>query len=207
MTPSFFSCTCAISLIVAGIVLAENNLSVTGTVTDPVDERIAGASVTFISQERVRQTKSEADGSFVIHQITAGPYELEITAPGFAKQRISLNLQDHTMPPIVVALRPGNQSAEEFCGVPASVTYGQLGVEISQLSGTVQDHVHGKELRDAKVTLWRVGNSEPAAQSYSDAEGRFRFDNLLPGLYDLRIAKAGYRPVNIKRLLKLARTD
>ena len=57
-------------------------------------------------------------------------------------------------------------------------------------------------MRNAKVTLWRVGNSEPAAQSYSDAEGRFRFDNLLPGLYDLRIAKAGYRPVNIKRLLK-----
>src|SRR4029077_11910438 len=99
MTPSFFSCTCAISLIVVGIVLAENNLSVTGTVTDPVDERIAGASVTLISQERVRQTKSEADGSFVIHQIPAGPYELEITAPGFAKRRISLNLQDHTMPP------------------------------------------------------------------------------------------------------------
>ena len=83
--------SCAIFLVVSGIVPAQNDISLTGTVKDAVAVPIAGASVTLISPERVRQTKSEVNGSFAFGQITADPYEVEIMALGFAKQKISLN--------------------------------------------------------------------------------------------------------------------
>lgn len=190
-----------IFLVLGGIVHAQNHLSLAGTVRDAVDAPIAGASIALISEERVREVKSEANGSFAFHQVTIGDYEIEVTAPGFRKQTITLKLQDQT-PPLSIALRVGNQPDEELCGSHASLTYGPLVTSNSQLSGTVQDYVNGQALQDAEVTIWKAGDSQPALHSHSDASGRFRFGNLPRGRYDLRISKAGYWPVNVKQLIK-----
>jgi protocatechuate 3,4-dioxygenase beta subunit len=128
---------------------------------------------------------------------------VEITARGFTKQTITLNLQDRTTPPALsITLRIGNQPDEERCGSRASIIYGSLGESNSQLSGTVHDYMHGQALRNAEVTIRKAGDPKAAFESHSDASGRFKFENLPPGPYDLRIVKAGYRPVNIKHLIK-----
>jgi hypothetical protein len=194
----------AMLLLFSGIAQAQNNLSLTGTVEDPLAAPVAGASVALISEERVLQTKSEANGSFVFRQITAGPYEVEITAPGFAKQRISLDLPDRTtLRPLSIVLHVGNQPDEELCGSHASIAYGPLGVANARLSGTVQDYVHGHVLQNAEVSLWKAGDPRAAFQSHSDESGRFTFENLpAAGHYALRITRLGYQPVDIKQLVK-----
>ncbi|HEV7680715.1 MAG TPA: TonB-dependent receptor, partial [Pyrinomonadaceae bacterium] len=70
--------------------------SIRGTVTDPNDAVIRGASVTLTSKEtnEVRTAVTDGSGSYSISALPPGPYTLEVTAANFKKfsQSVVLNV-------------------------------------------------------------------------------------------------------------------
>lgn len=68
---------------------------VAGAVTDPPGAVIPGAVVTLlqVSHAGRRQTRTDAQGQFVLTGLEAGGYELEIAAPGFADGTKRIRLQ------------------------------------------------------------------------------------------------------------------
>src|SRR5690348_14141512 len=65
-----------------------SNTSLTGTIKDPQDRVIAGASLTLtnIATNAVRAQTASAQGGYSFDLLSAGDYRLEVTAPGFRKQ-------------------------------------------------------------------------------------------------------------------------
>src|SRR5579885_1189495 len=59
------------------------------------------------------------------------------------------------------------------------------------LSGTVQDAI-GQPIAAARATLKSSGGAIVAVR-VTDAQGRFRFDALMPGIYELDVTCAGFR--------------
>src|SRR5256714_9422702 len=62
------------------------------------------------------------------------------------------------------------------------------------LSGVVQDQTLAV-LPSAQVTLSAVGAGEPVQTGTTDAAGRFHFDRVLPGDYEVRAEYPGFKPV------------
>ena len=63
-------------------------------------------------------------------------------------------------------------------------------------AGLVANSLTGEPLRKAFVSLQRV--SQPATMETSNAEGRFRFDDLADGEYQLKVERAGYATRHLK---------
>src|SRR6185369_2686991 len=79
----------AILLLVAMAVSAQSNYAVLGgTVYDPQQRPIVGATVQVTSQSTrlARQTTSNEKGIFELNALLPGEYELEVRAQGFASR-------------------------------------------------------------------------------------------------------------------------
>lgn len=65
-----------------------SNTSLTGTIKDPQDRVIAGATLTLtnIATNAVRGQTANAQGGYSFDLLPAGDYRLEVAAPGFRKQ-------------------------------------------------------------------------------------------------------------------------
>lgn len=63
------------------------------------------------------------------------------------------------------------------------------------------DGDYGSTLEDAKVSLRYQAESDTASTVCTDEDGNYRFDECLPGMYELRVEKEGYRTVKQKLLL------
>ena len=59
--------------------------AITGTVTDPQGAVVANAKVTVTNLEtgETRETRTTAEGSYILSELRAGPYRLSVEAPGF----------------------------------------------------------------------------------------------------------------------------
>jgi hypothetical protein len=59
--------------------------AITGTVTDPQGAVVANAKVTATNLEtgETRETRTTAEGSYILSELRAGPYRLSVEAPGF----------------------------------------------------------------------------------------------------------------------------
>lgn len=173
----------------------------TGTVEDPSSYPIAKASVTLVSVDGVLRTDTSQDGSFAFNNIKPGAYQIEIAIHGFFRERLSVNVQDNTAAPPVV-IRPRLCDLPEPCGSDFLVSYGPLGATNSHLQGVVY-HLGGPSpIANAQVTIQRIDDAQPPLRCRSDRTGRFAFENAPAGIYDVKVAKRGYRPVEVKRLIK-----
>src|SRR6185437_14297074 len=67
-----------------------SNTSLTGTIKDPQDRVIAGATLTLtnISNNAVRGQTANAQGGYSFDLLPPGEYRLEVTAPGFRRQAL-----------------------------------------------------------------------------------------------------------------------
>jgi iron complex outermembrane receptor protein len=65
-----------------------------GRVVDPLDGLVAGADLSLVAggSQRVRATRSKADGTFVFDAVAPGEYVLEVSAPGFADARQAITV-------------------------------------------------------------------------------------------------------------------
>ena len=66
---------------------AQDNASITGTVSDPSGAAVVNASITItnVATGQVRHTVSNSSGDFLLANLGAGQYNLEAAAPGFQK--------------------------------------------------------------------------------------------------------------------------
>lgn len=81
--------------------------TVRGTVTDRSGASISGAKVTLTRDGKSWDTTAGADGQFTFLLVSSGPFQLTISAPGFATQVVSGSVaanQVLTLPPVTLAL-------------------------------------------------------------------------------------------------------
>jgi hypothetical protein len=154
------------------------------------------------SLDRAVQTKSTKDGRFLFESIPKGKYDLEVSAPGFVKPSFPVDVPGITAQPLTIILRLLDSVPDmSYCGPHPSVSYSLLQTNSPHLTGVVRDYSDGKPLGNATVSLWRKGEQRPALASNSDQGGKFEFNDVPAGHYDLRILRRGYRPAELKQLL------
>jgi tetratricopeptide (TPR) repeat protein len=84
-------------------------------------------------------------------------------------------------------------------GILASVlSLGQDAAPSASLQGTILD-ANGKPIAQAAVVLEKRGSAESFA-AQSDADGKFSFNGLKDGLYNLRASKAGFADAKLDSL-------
>jgi iron complex outermembrane receptor protein/vitamin B12 transporter len=79
--------TIAFALVVlVGRVHAADDASLRGTVADPLAARVSDAMVKLLGADGkvVKETSSDAEGTFVFAGLASGRYQLEISSPGFS---------------------------------------------------------------------------------------------------------------------------
>ncbi len=71
--------------VISGAAWAQTS-TLTGRVADPQGASVANAEITLLTpaSQRVRATRSSADGSFAFDAVVPGAYVLLVRAPGFA---------------------------------------------------------------------------------------------------------------------------
>ncbi|HZS54152.1 MAG TPA: carboxypeptidase-like regulatory domain-containing protein [Bryobacteraceae bacterium] len=182
---------------------ADNGARLTGTVEDPTSTPIAGASVTLVSVDAMFKTDTLPDGSFAFDDISPGAYELKVEILGWFREKLSLDIHENTAPvPLVIRPKICMGTSERVCGPDFPVTYGPPGTANSHLKGVVY-HVGGPQpIADADITIQRIDHIRPPLRSRSDRTGSFSFEDVPAGVYDLKVAKRGYQPVEVKRLIK-----
>jgi len=169
----------------------------TGHIEDSTSTSVAGASISLISLDRVLHAESSIDGYFEFTGIAGGAYELFVSAPGFAKQKLSIEFSEETASPISITL---HQVGNGPCGQPLLVEYSSPDLKSPRLAGIIRGY-RGKPKAKAEVTLRLTGEGQPVFRSTPSQQGKFAFDEVPPGYYDLRIAQKGYWPIEIKRLI------
>jgi len=63
--------------------------SISGTIVDQTGNAVSGARVILARGSAIQETISDDDGQFFFVNVAAGPFRLNITAPGFAAQSVS----------------------------------------------------------------------------------------------------------------------
>lgn len=63
--------------------------SISGTVVDQTGTAVSGARVVLTRGSAVQETTSDDDGQFFFVNVAAGPFRLQVSAPGFSTQSIS----------------------------------------------------------------------------------------------------------------------
>ena len=164
--------------------------SLTIHVTDLVDGLVPTASALLLSSDRV--TESKADSSADIHftDVPPGAYELEVSAPGFAKTTVKNVLVPQTESnPLEVTLRVANQP--DHCGFVNTVDYAPLRPGAA-LSGRVVNSDSNKAVAKAWVDILPADQADPIASTRSDRQGTFHFTTLQPGRYKVQVSKDSY---------------
>jgi hypothetical protein len=151
---------------------AAQSRSVEGVVVNPITKAgIAGASVTFYTPQAVRyQATTDPSGAFKIAEMDLGEYRALVEKDGFAvlpTELLKVEMNESTAP---VRVRYEMQLAAK---------------QDSKLAGRVLDS-QGKPLARAAVDLIR--GPEYRFRTFTDADGRFTFDQLAQGAYKLRAA-------------------
>ena len=110
-----------------------------------------------------REAPVSAQGTYRFHNLPAAPYEIEIVRAG----------QPHPIVPVVCDGLNLFTAPPIDLGSPDQLT----------LEGQVRD-LNGAPAPGVRVELWRAG--QMLNQTTTDDHGRFRFDGLPPGEYELR---------------------
>jgi outer membrane cobalamin receptor len=125
-------------LVVPSLQFAQGITQLSGTVVDPSDAVIAGATVQVRSANGTLQatTQSDANGSFIISGLAAGNYQLAVSYVGFETKEIPVTIGTTEEPPTLrISLAVGSVSAtmnvqgraESLVGIADSATQGTVG--------------------------------------------------------------------------------
>lgn len=116
---------------------------------------------------------TSVDGTFFLGNLSARSYSILATKVGYDSTSIDVNvsLGDTTIADIFM-------SVEDTSKIPTT----------GSIKGVVIDAITGLVIKDALVT------TDPSTSVVnSDAEGQYRFTNLLPGKYSVLVNKVGYQ--------------
>lgn len=148
----------------ANLVLRPAETQLQGTITNTQGEVLAGAKVTVLSAAsgRSHEVTTGANGRFSLAGLAAGPadhYLVRATAAGATTAAAS------------TAITPAGQRAAtvHLTIAPAAA-----------VAGVVRNS-QGEPLPGVVVELHREGSATPVARTTTDAGGRYRFADLMPG--------------------------
>jgi hypothetical protein len=179
-----------------------NGLAFVGMVTDPNQTPLGREVVTLSSNDRVLQTCSTVRGQFRFENVPRGTYDLECSAPGFARQKFYVDLSNADAPPLaIVVLQHASQPEMEACGPHPSIAYSSADPKSPRLAGIIRSYENRKPLRRAELVLTLVDDPRITSHTVADNQGGFRFEHLAAGRYDLRVSRPGYLPTQVKTLL------
>ncbi len=173
----------------------------TGSISDPASAPLAGVSVLLSSLDRVFQTRSNTNGRFLFGSVPRGLYELEVSAPGFVKQRLPIDISNTARQSIAIVLKLGSMPDMDYCGPHPSITYGSAGEKGPRLAGVIAGYWDKKPVAKAEVTVVNAGKPRLSFMCSSDATGKFEVGDIPAGYYDLRISRRGYQAERIKPVL------
>jgi hypothetical protein len=142
----------------------------------------------------ISSVRTDASGEFVFSDIAKGSYSLSAQAPGFANLTVSsidvAEDQKLALPPLGMELG-GMCSIEE--NRISNRTF--LADSTAAIDGVVRN---SRNVPIAGVRVVLVRDRRLVAQSRSDEHGAFRFSEIEPATYWLRIRRFGYRPIEAK---------
>jgi Carboxypeptidase regulatory-like domain len=192
-----------------------------GTVLDPSGAIIRGAEVILFSDERVLTTETNENGIFRFASFPSDVRYIEASSPGFAS--VSIPITDKPIERVSFTLWPGEGGGVTVTPCfplnmrdtpPASAAYEEKRGNV-QVTGAVSDP-SGLPIPNASLTLLRADpdallaagqnsykgvamkrrpfKESLSASASSDEKGEFRFSNLEPGWYALKVTRQGYSP-------------
>jgi len=204
-TPSFHAtlpgAVVALALCSATALAQNQPPAFAGTVADQTHTPLTGVVVTLSSGDRVLQTQTSARGQFRFESVSPGLYNLECSALGFYRQHMTVDLSRGDAPPLSIILRVGIVPDSETCGPHPSTFYSPFDLKSPQLAGVIRNYVDGKPVVHARLVLTPADHPRLRVRALADEGGRFRFENLAAGRYDLRVSRHGYFPAELKELL------
>jgi hypothetical protein len=152
-------------------VWGQNTANFSGAITDAASAPVAKVLVTLSSLDRVLQAESDADGQFRFTSVPPGLYDVELSAPGFLKQTLPINLSDGDSRSLTVVLKVGSLPDMNYCGPHPSVRYESARFDGRQLAGIVRDYYDVKPVAKAKIALFREGEKQPILKCRSTKRG------------------------------------
>ena len=183
-----------------------------GRVSDLSGGAIPNATVTLFSDDRVRTTKTDADGEFLFASLPPVTRYLEVSSNGFFS--VSIPITDATPERVSVTLWVGEGSGcpPYTFDVSPSAAYEERSSKV-QLAGSVGDtkdvslaYAHLSLVKanlDARQARWPDSHRIPAmkerffkegvvAELTTNEKGEYQFSSLEPGWYTLIAAHDGY---------------
>ncbi|MGQ0552399.1 MAG: carboxypeptidase regulatory-like domain-containing protein [Planctomycetota bacterium] len=177
--------------IVRGRVLDEHGAPVNAAVvtcSTPFDPwSVADPSTRLYRGEAV---KTDAAGEFEVRQVPAG-LRLLVSARDPAGGLQSGSAE-------VPTLRPGEQHELEVVLRPGFVLAGQVVTQQETPLAAVQVKLRRNDIAISQIDIADEGGFR--AQATTDAEGRFAFQGLAPGIYDAQLAAEGWRRTRSERI-------
>ena len=154
----------------------QNGVVVVGSVTGPDREPVIGAVVeatdlTSRKRKVVRQVLTDENGGYRLAAMTAGAYEVSVSAEGLETARS----------PALTLLRDRAEARHDFL-----LTKGQV------LAGFVKT-ADGRPIPGARVSVIRMrGTGASFGSASSDAKGHFEITGLSAGSYNITATRNGF---------------
>ena len=155
--------------------------------------RADGSAVTDASGNPVAAVTTDANGKYTFENLLPGDYKVTFTNPAGYEATVSDaggdRAADSNGTESAVSLAQGQDDATVDYGLVGTGVIGdQLFVDVNQNGGGAPD-AGDKPLAGVKVTLtWTgPGGITRTYETTTDAEGKYKFENLLPGEYKVSI--------------------
>ena len=155
--------------------------------------RADGSAVTDASGNPVAAVTTDANGQYKFENLLPGDYKVTFTNPAGYEATVSDAGDDRGADSngteAAVSLTQGQDDATVDYGLVGTGVIGdQLFVDVNQNGGNAPD-AGDKPLAGVKVTLtWTgPGGITRTFETVTDADGKYRFENLLPGEYKVSV--------------------
>ena len=155
--------------------------------------RADGSAVTDASGNPVAAVTTDANGKYVFEYLLPGDYKVSFQAPAGYEATTSDAGDDRAADSngasaSVTLVQGQTDDTIDFGAVGTGVIGDQLFVDVNQNGGSAPD-AGDKPLEGVKVTLtWTgPGGITRTYETTTDAEGKYKFENLLPGDYKVSV--------------------
>jgi hypothetical protein len=156
-----------------------------GKVTDSQGAVINASSVVLANQDRISQTTSDQEGLYSFTNVSPGKYTVEVSGIGFEKRTIEITIaaEDQLKElPITLAVAGSNDCNKSY-GIQRSAGSRKLTVKVISSDAP---------MAKASLLLTATFPSRSAVVRETDGDGKFVFNELSPGQYELKVSRDGY---------------